>query len=149
MRSPIPARARKNSPRGRLLTRPNSAMAPPHTMPAPITTRPGRRSRPVQPLVAAPTSAPRPGAATSKPNVADPPWKWVAARAGNNADGMPNNIALVSTSSIPATTPLWRTYRTPSASDFSPGRCVEPDGGSGRSPISASAYSARQAASMA
>ena len=71
-----------------------------------ITTTPGRLIRPVQPLVAAPSSAPSAGAADSSPNVAEPPWKCSRASAGNSADGIPKIIALVSTASMPPTTAL-------------------------------------------
>ena len=107
--SPIPASARNTSATGRLRTSPKPTMAPPHTMPAAMITIPGRRTRPVQPLLAAPTIAPNPGAATSRPNVAEPPWKCWLARAGNSAAGIPKIIALVSISSMPPSTPLCQT----------------------------------------
>jgi hypothetical protein len=74
-----------------------------------MTTMPGRRTRPVQPLLAAPTIAPSPGAAVSRPNVAEPPWKCLAARAGNSPAGIPKIIALVSMSSMLPSTRLCRT----------------------------------------
>jgi hypothetical protein len=92
-----------------LSLKPNPTIAAPQASPAMMTTTPGRRTRPVQPLVAAPSRAPSPGAAASNPKVADPPWKCSRAIAGNSAAGIPKIIALVSTASIPPTTPLRRT----------------------------------------
>jgi hypothetical protein len=85
---------------------PKPMTAAPQARPAMITTTPGRLIRPVQPLVAAPSSAPSAGAADSSPNVAEPPWKCSRASAGNSADGIPKIIALVSTASMPPTTAL-------------------------------------------
>ncbi len=131
MRSDIPASARNASASTRSVLSPKPTTAAPHDSPAPITTIPGRLTRPVHPLVAAPSSAPNPGADASRPNVADPPWKCSCARAGNSADGIPNNMALVSTASIPPTTGLCLTCRSPSAIERSPGRRARTVGGSG------------------
>jgi len=104
-----PASARNSSATGRLRVSPKPTIAAPHMRPAQMTTRPGRRTRPVQPLLAELTIAPKPGAAVSRPNVAEPPWKCLAARAGNSPAGIPNSIALVSISSMPASTRSCRT----------------------------------------
>ena len=124
-------------------------MDAPHSMPAPITTRPGRRTWLVQPLVAAPMIAPNAGAAVSSPNVAGPPWKCSLASAGNSPAGIPKIIALVSISSIPPMTPLRRTYLNPSASACSPGRWPPGAGGSGRMKCTATPKTAKPTASMA
>ncbi len=122
-------------------------MAAPQSMPAPMTTRPGRRRCPVQPLVAAPMIAPNAGAAVSSPKVAGPPWKCSLASAGNSPAGMPKIIALVSISSMPPMTPLRRTKRNPSASERSPGRWEPGDGGSGRTNRRARPNTAKPSAS--
>jgi len=142
-----PASARNSSATARLRVSPKPTTAAPHSRPAQITTRPGRRTRPVQPLVAAPAIAPAAGAAVSRPNVAEPPWKCLVASAGNSPAGMPNSIALVSISSMPPSTPSCRTYRKPSASERNPGRCTRTVGGSGRTNSSASPASTKHAAS--
>ncbi len=115
-----------------------------------ITTTPGLRSRPVQPLDAAPTRAPSPGAAASSPNVADPPPKCSRAIAGNSAAGIPKIIALVSTASMPPTTRFVMTYRRPSAIDLNPGLGLPGSvaGGSGLMNQSVSPNKARQAVSI-
>ena len=110
-------------------------------------TMPGRRTRLVQPLVAAPMIAPTPGAAVSSPNVAGPPWKCSVAMAGNSACGIPKIIALVSISSMPPSTPLCRTKRKPSASGRSPGRSARTVGGSGRRNSSAMPNATKHAVS--
>ena len=150
IRSPAPASARNASAQGRLCTSPNAVIAPPQITPAPITTTPGRRRWPTQPLVAPPMTAPSPGAAVSRPNVADPPWKCWAASAGNSAVGMPKIIALVSTRSMPPTTGLCRTNFRPWARARSPrpGRSSWLAGGSGRTTSMASPNAANAAASI-
>ena len=144
-----PASARNSSATGRLRVSPKPTTAAPHSRPAQITTRPGRRTRPVQPLVAAPAIAPAAGAAVSRPNVAEPPWKCLVASAGNSPAGMPNSIALVSISSMPPSTPSCRTCRKPSASERNPGRCTRTVGGSGRTNSSAVVASTKHPASTA
>lgn len=142
-----PASARNSSATARLRVSPKPTTAAPHSRPAQITTRPGRRTRPVQPLVAAPAIAPAAGAAVSRPNVAEPPWKCLVASAGNSPAGMPNSIALVSISSMPPSTPSCRTCRKPSASERNPGRCTRTVGGSGRTNSSAVVASTKHPAS--
>jgi hypothetical protein len=142
-----PASARNSSATTRLRVSPKPTIAAPHIRPAQITTRPGRRTRPVQPLVAAPAIAPAAGAAVSRPNVAEPPWKCLVASAGKSPAGMPNSIALVSISSMPPSTPSCRTCRKPSANERNPGRCTRTTGGSGRTNSSASEASTKHAAS--
>jgi hypothetical protein len=58
-----PATASSTSATGSIRTTPNPAIASPQARTARITARPGRRTRPTQPLVSAPSSAPTPGAA--------------------------------------------------------------------------------------
>ncbi len=63
MTSAQPATASSTSAAGSQDTRPKPVIARPHTMTAMITARPWRRTRPTQPVVSAPISAPAPGAA--------------------------------------------------------------------------------------
>ena len=58
-----PATASKTSPTQSVSTRPNTAMAAPHTQTAMITAHPWRRRLATHPVVSAPTRAPTPGAA--------------------------------------------------------------------------------------
>src|SRR5450830_1535755 len=62
--SAAPAMARQNRASGKLaVSRPKAAIAAPHAATDTTTPRPGRRTRPIQPLNAAPTKAPTAGAA--------------------------------------------------------------------------------------
>ena len=58
-----PATASRTRPTQSVSTRPNTAMAAPHTDTATITAQPWRRRFATHPVVTAPISAPTPGAA--------------------------------------------------------------------------------------
>ena len=88
-----PAIASSTRAAGSQRTMPNPVIAAPQTSTAAMTASPWRRTRPTQPLVSAPSSAPAPGAEYSSPTVVAPPPKTVAASAGNSARGMPKTIA--------------------------------------------------------
>src|SRR4051795_5417644 len=81
--SAAPAMPSRSNASHSTLVNPNSAMEPPQMTTETRTAKPCRRTRPAQPDVTAPTSAPSDGAAASKPTVPAPPWNHVTPIAGN------------------------------------------------------------------
>ncbi len=65
--SAAPARARNSSASHNEVTAPKSVMVAPQAATATMTAIPCRRTDATQPVVSAPTSAPAPGAADSRP----------------------------------------------------------------------------------
>ena len=86
------------------------------------TARPCRRTRPTQPELSAPSSAPDAGAAYSRPTTPAPPPNVRVASSGNSARGMPNTMALMSMTNVPCRAWRPRRYRSPSAIDANPAR---------------------------
>jgi len=120
--SAAPATASSSRASGSQRATPKAVIDAPQASTATTTERPCRLTRPTQPLVSAPSRAPAPGAAYSRPTVVAPPPKTVAASAGNSARGMPNTIAFMSIRYAPSIGWDVRTNRSPSSVDRHPGR---------------------------
>ena len=128
-----PATARNTSASPRLLpTSPNATIDTPHTVTATMMARPGRRTRPIQPELAAPTNAPKAAAANSRPTTSLPRWNCVSESTGKSTRGMPKTIATMSIVNVDWSTRRPRRYRRPLRTAASPTSSSSTSAGIGR-----------------